>query len=128
MKSIKYHELVSAATGLKMSYDDMIRTGERIVTMERALNTRFGIRRKDDTLPRRFLKDAIPSGPTKGERFDAHRLRTMVDEYYGRRGWDKKSGLLVKDRLEELGLKDVANDLAKRRLLAPAGKKAGKKR
>ena len=37
----------------------------------------------------------------------------MKDEYYEIRGWDIKSGIPTRDSLEEVGLKDVADDLEK---------------
>jgi len=35
----------------------------------------------------------------------------MLDEYYEVRGWDKKSGAPSRAKLEELGLKYVADEL-----------------
>ena len=35
----------------------------------------------------------------------------MLDDYYTLRGWDRKTGLPTRQKLEELGLVDVANDL-----------------
>lgn len=116
--SIKYHEWLSAATGMKISYDDMLHIGDRIVNLERALNTRYGIRRKDDTLPERFIKQPLPSGPAKGETFPKKQLDAMIDKYYELRGWDKKSGLHFKKKLLALGMKDVLKDLEKRKLVS----------
>ena len=42
----------------------------------------------------------------------------MLDAYYDKRGWDKKSGLIKKKTLDALGMDDVRSDLAKRKLLA----------
>lgn len=114
--SIKYHDLLSAAAGFDITYDDLLRAGDRILNIERALNVRWGIRRKDDTLPKRFLKEPLPSGPAKGEVFDEAALQKMLDEYYALRGWDA-DGLQRPEKLAALGLDDVAADLKKRRLL-----------
>jgi aldehyde:ferredoxin oxidoreductase len=38
----------------------------------------------------------------------------VLDEYYEARGWDKESGLPTMQKLQELGLDDVASDLQKR--------------
>ncbi|MEM1537465.1 MAG: aldehyde ferredoxin oxidoreductase family protein [Candidatus Nezhaarchaeales archaeon] len=116
--SIKYHEWLSAATGLNFTFEDLFRAGERIITLERALNVRFGVRRKDDTLPRRFLTQPLPSGPFKGVVFPEDKLKAMVDEYYDLRGWEKETGLPFKERLLELGMEDVALDLERRGLVA----------
>ncbi|UCE74017.1 MAG: hypothetical protein JSV56_13515, partial [Methanomassiliicoccales archaeon] len=99
--------------------------GDRIINLERAINTRIGIRRKDDTLPQRFMKDPLPSGPAKGETFQKKQLDKMVDNYYELRGWDKATGLHLKDKLSELDMKDVLSDLQKRKLVVSS--KKGKK-
>jgi len=36
----------------------------------------------------------------------------MLDEYYEACGWDKKTSIPTREKLEELGLKDVADELA----------------
>jgi aldehyde:ferredoxin oxidoreductase len=48
---------------------------------------------------------------------DRSEFEKMKTEYYQHRGWDAASGLPTKAKLEELGLKDVAADLAARELL-----------
>ncbi|RLF15836.1 MAG: hypothetical protein DRJ97_02685, partial [Thermoprotei archaeon] len=116
--SIKYHEWLSAATGLNFTYEDLMRTGERIVNLERALNVRFGIRREHDTLPKRFLNQPVPTGPYKGTVFTKEMLDKMLDEYYDLRGWERETGLPYKEKLLELGMKDVAEDLERRGLVA----------
>jgi aldehyde:ferredoxin oxidoreductase len=116
--SVKYHEWLSAATGMKIGYDKLLEIGRRIVVLERAINTRYGIRRKDDRLPRRFMEEPLPSGPAKGEKFDKKQFEKMLDIYYSKRGWDKKTGLIKKQMLDKLGMEDIKKDLAKRKLLA----------
>ena len=91
-----------------MRADDVMATGERITNLERAFNIREGLTRKDDTLPRRFLEEPIKEGPSKGQVVD---LDLMLDEYYEARGWDLESGFPTRDKLEELGLKAVADEL-----------------
>jgi aldehyde:ferredoxin oxidoreductase len=125
--SIKYHKWLSAATGMDIDYEELQRIGDRIVNLERAINTRMGIRRKDDTLPKRFMEQALPSGPAKGEKFAKKELDKMVDEYYDLRGWDKKTGLQLKGKLKKLGMDDVLRDLEKRKLvMSSKGTKKGK--
>jgi aldehyde:ferredoxin oxidoreductase len=123
--SIKYHEWLSAATGMDIDYDELLRIGDRIINLERAINTRFGIRRKHDTLPKKFTEKPLPSGPAKGEVFSKKQLHKMVDEYYELRGWDKKTGLIQKKKLQELDMDDVLGDLRKRKLVAASSKKKG---
>jgi aldehyde:ferredoxin oxidoreductase len=86
------------------------------VNIERALNTRFGIRRKDDMLPKKFL-EPIPKGHRKGQSFPKKQLEKMLDEYYNNRGWDLKTGLLKKSELIKSDMKDILDDLDKSNLV-----------
>lgn len=99
----------NAVTGENISGEEVLEIGERVLNVERAFNVREGLTRKDDTLPERMLKEPMPDGPAKGQVVD---LDTMLDDYYGTRGWDQKSGFPTKERLIELGLGDIAEDLA----------------
>jgi len=103
-------EAVSVATGFKISEKALRLTGERIVNLNRAFNVRMGITRKDDSLPERFLKDPAPEGPCKGQ---AVELDQMLNEYYQHRKWDTKTGIPTEAKLKALGLKEVAEDLKK---------------
>ncbi len=89
----------TAITGLELSRKDLLRAGERIHMLERWMNTREGIRRRDDTLPRRFL-DESRAGDPKGQ---AVALASMLDDYYRLRGYDA-NGVPGARTLEKLGL------------------------
>ncbi|MFO7835676.1 MAG: aldehyde ferredoxin oxidoreductase family protein [Candidatus Thorarchaeota archaeon] len=90
------------------------KAAERICHLRRAYNHRLGITRKEETLPRRLLKEPMPTGPAKGGLPD---LDYMLDEYYNLRGCHKETGLPKKETLIELGLEYVYHDLAKRGLM-----------
>ena len=98
----------NATTGLDISEEDVLRIGERIVNVERAFNVREGLTRKDDTLPERMLKEPMPDGFAKGQVVD---IEPMLDEYYGFRGWNKFTGFPTRDKLLDLGLEEIANQL-----------------
>ncbi len=115
--SIKYHQWITAATGITMDYESMLEIGRRIVTLERAINLRLGVRRRDDRLPERFHKEKVPSGPAAGEVFDRKRFTEMLNEYYDIRGWDRKRGLIKRKTLKELRMEDVLAVLEKERLV-----------
>ncbi len=100
----------SALTGLEVPAREMRETGERIVNIERAYLVREGVRRKDDRLPSRFLKEPLGSGPAKGHVVE---LEGMLDEYYMVRGWTS-DGVPRLETLKRLGLADVASDLEMR--------------
>jgi aldehyde:ferredoxin oxidoreductase len=50
-----------------------------------------------------------PSGRRK--RLNKTKFLKLVDEYYVLRGWDKERGWPTRERLELLGLKEVADEL-----------------
>jgi len=102
-------EVIEAATGLAMPASEVRRVGERIVNIERAFNVREGLRRRDDTLPRRFREETLPEGPSKGTVFEQEQ---MLDEYYAERAWDPETGIPTSDTLKRLGLGYVARELA----------------
>jgi len=93
-------ELVSAATGVKFTTEDFLKTGERVWNLERLFNLKAGFTGKDDTLPQRMLKTPISAGPAKGH---VNRLAEMLPEYYALRGWDA-DGVPSPERLAALAL------------------------
>ena len=108
-----YTEALSSVTGVNYTVDDVMKIGERIWNAERAFNIlSFGDGRKYDTLPRRLLEEPMPEGPAKGY---VVKLGEMIDEYYKHRGWI--DGRPTRERLEELGLKWLAERLDEENLL-----------
>ena len=94
-------DLLESATGVSLGkVEDLNKIGERIFTLERLFNLKAGLSAKDDTLPKRFLKEPMPEGPSKGQVFEQDKL---LPKYYEVRGWDK-NGVPSKEKLEELGL------------------------
>ncbi|HHW42597.1 MAG TPA: aldehyde ferredoxin oxidoreductase family protein [Desulfotomaculum sp.] len=100
----RYVELASLATGMEFGLEELTLAAERIYTLERMFNVREGVRRKDDTLPERFLKEGIPGGPSAGMYVSREELDTMLDEYYQIRGWDPETGVPTESTLKKLGL------------------------
>jgi aldehyde:ferredoxin oxidoreductase len=96
----QYAKLLTAATGVEFTDEDVMRVGERIWNLERLYNLREGLTTKDDTLPPRLLKEPMPDGPSKGR---ICMLDRMLPSYYEFRGWDSK-GVPTEAKLRELGL------------------------
>ncbi|MEE8164720.1 MAG: aldehyde ferredoxin oxidoreductase C-terminal domain-containing protein, partial [Myxococcota bacterium] len=92
--------ILTAATGIDLDDEALVRVGERIWNLERVWNNRAGFTAADDTLPKRILEDAIPSGPAKGE---VNRLSEMLPDYYRERGWSA-AGEPSAEKLRELGI------------------------
>ncbi len=105
--------LFSACTGWDTTPQDIMKFGEKVFTLFKTYTVRQGLTRKDDTWPDRFYTEPLPEGPAKGAMLSRDTIEQLLDEYYELRGWDRKSGNPTKDKLVELGLDDVANELLK---------------
>ncbi|MFC2032409.1 aldehyde ferredoxin oxidoreductase family protein [Chloroflexota bacterium] len=101
--NMSYGELLRAATGVKdfADPDYLWYAGEKLFNLERMFNVREGFDHKDDVVPARFTSEPMPSGPSKGQIFEAG---TLLRDYYMVRGWDIKTGIPTAAKLEELGL------------------------
>jgi len=98
---------VWAVTGMELAPEELNKAGERVANIQKAFNSRLGLRREDDTLCHRWLNEPALEGPLKGRKA-ADYLELAKDEYYKWRGWDKKTSLQTIDKLRELDLVDVA--------------------
>jgi len=106
-----YVQLISHATGWNFKVEDFRISGERIYNLMRAFCVREGITREADTLPKRLMEDPLPEGPAEGMVIDKDTLEMLKDAYYEIRGWDKETGKPTAEKLAELGLEDITNDM-----------------
>ncbi len=100
--------LLSAATGMEFSAEELFMIGSRIVHLERAYWNRLLVGRLEDKSPKRFTEEPMPDGPNKGTVFPEAEL---IPRYYEVRGWDKETGFPLAEVLEGCGLGDVAAEL-----------------
>jgi aldehyde:ferredoxin oxidoreductase len=96
-------DLLNAATGFSFTMDSYLTVGERIWNLIRIFNVREGRNVKDDVLPERFSEEAIPDGPSEGQRITIDTLEKTKAEYYNLRGWDE-DGIPTKEKLRFLSL------------------------
>jgi aldehyde:ferredoxin oxidoreductase len=102
-------DFLNTVTGSSLSLDDVLRIGERIANIRQAFNIREGVTTKDYKFPGRILgQPPLPDGPTAGKTVD---LDTLRREYFQQMDWDTETGKPSRAKLEELGLKDVAEAL-----------------
>ena len=80
--------------------EKLLEVGERIWNLERKYNLDAGFTAKDDTLPKRLLKEAAKTGPAKGL---VNGLAKMLPEYYQIRGWTPE-GVPTNETLSRLAL------------------------
>ena len=103
--------LMEAVTGIEYSPEEIQKVGERVNNLARAFNVRQGLTRADDTLPER-MAEPLKAGASKGHSISKEDLDQMLDEYYTERGWDVGTGVPTREKLVELSLEYVADDLA----------------
>jgi aldehyde:ferredoxin oxidoreductase len=101
-----YAALLSAATGERHTAQEFDRLGERIWNLTRTFNLREGLNPEEDTLPKRFMQDPLPSGPYKGHHFSAEDMAFMLKDYYSLRGWDQ-TGRPTEETLKQIGVQDL---------------------
>ncbi len=104
------YTLFYLATGVKVNEEIMLTVAERVHNVERAYSCREGLDRKDDRLIGKWAEEPVPNGPHKGEKLDPQKWEQMLDHYYDLRGWDR-NGIPTKEKLNKLGLEDVARSL-----------------
>ncbi len=98
--------LVEAGTGWRSSLWELMKVGERRITLQRLFNLRAGLRRADDWLPPRMF-EPIASGPLAGQRVDPEQLRAAIELLYAMAGWDAQ-GVPTRAKLAELDLEWAA--------------------
>ncbi|ACH39628.1 MAG: hypothetical protein ACD_55C00089G0002 [uncultured bacterium] len=100
-----YPKLISAATGMDLDEDGLKEIANRNRNLHRAYNNRKGIRRADEKPPTDHWKKRFPELEEE-----------LLSTYYRYKGWNE-DGIPTREKLEELGLGYVANDLEKRGIL-----------
>jgi aldehyde:ferredoxin oxidoreductase len=95
--------MINAATGWEMDLEHLLKAGERVFQLQRALSCKLGVTSKDDALPQLILRP-IPESGQEGHVPD---LNKMLPEYYVLRGWDRATGKPSRKRLEKLGMHDI---------------------
>lgn len=102
-------QFLRAVTGWDISMPECLATGERIGTLRHLFNLREGLNPLSFNVPGRMVgKPALETGPIAGVTID---LDTMVQDYLSLVGWDTRTALPDRDRLDALGLQFAVDDL-----------------
>jgi len=93
-------KMIKLALGMPMDLGRYLEIGERGYTMERYINTKFGITEANDKLPKRLTD--VPQDPKDPK--TKVPLEKMKKTYYAARGWDK-NGIPTEATLRRLKIK-----------------------
>ena len=120
----KTAELVRAATGWSdFDTEALSKVGERVYALARLfiLHTQ-GITdpKKEwdcpEMFPKRWFKEPLPTGPDKGKAaFDGDPSKLFdeaLPEYWKKRGWTEDKGIPTAEKMKELGIADIAEEIA----------------
>jgi aldehyde:ferredoxin oxidoreductase len=119
-------DLLKAATGWNdFTDDDFVKLGAR----EYALNRLFDIHTQkltdpkkewDSQFPYRWFHDPLPNGVAKGKMAYDGDVSAFFDvdlpAYWKLRGWTEDKGIPTLETLKDLGIDDIAGDIAKQHL------------
>lgn len=100
-------QMLNALTGWEYGPEELLAVGDRSVNIKRAISNKLGLSREHDSLPEICL-NALDEGSTAGIQPD---LEMMLKEYYQYRDWDWETGRPTKEKLLELGLNQVAEEM-----------------
>lgn len=99
---------INAATGLGWSLDHLRVSGERITTLQKLLNIRYGWKKEHDfQYPKRFM-EPVNEGPAAGK--IPIGLEDAIIDYYRVRGWDK-DGKPTPKLIKRLGMEEYAGKM-----------------
>ena len=80
----EFQQQLANVTGLQFSLEELDRAGLNIMGVERLINYRLGVRRKDDTLPDRWFDEpntgrAVQGGAHRSRRVRRHDVALLRD-------------------------------------------------
>ena len=102
-------EFMSAVTGWDVDMDEILQAGERIANIRAAFNIREGVNVVKREVPGRVIgRPQLKSGPLEDVTID---LDSMVKDYLRVMEWDPISAKPSREKLLQVGLDDVAEDL-----------------
>lgn len=96
-------EFFEAATGISISPQEILESGERAQNLERQFNSREGFGREEDQPPPKWTKEQTSVDGRKIEPLSQKVVDAMLDRYYEERGWDR-NGVPVPKTLDRLGI------------------------
>ena len=96
-------ELTEAATGWDVGEYELLKVGERAMTLARVFNMREGLTAADDKLCERSYSPTRGGALAEGG-IDPDGLKQAMSLYYGMMGWDPETGVPTAAKLHELSV------------------------
>jgi len=100
---------MTAVTGLDRSTEELLKAGERIANMRHVFNLREGLNPLEHYIhPRVYGDPPRKEGPLAGVTMD---IKEEAWWHLGALDWDRKTTVPSRNKLLELGLNDIAEEL-----------------
>mgnify|MGYP001573790843 FL=1 len=104
--------ILSAVTGIDYSVDKLWETGDRIYTLRRAVAVmRENRTRAQDNLSPVWFERLVGGTQSLAAPLDRTKWEALKDRFYAVRGWNPANARPTRARLEQLGMKGVADKL-----------------
>lgn len=78
----QFSQQIKNVTGIEISPEDLRSVGLNVTGIERLINYALGVRRADDTLPRRWFEEEIAWGSFAGEKIDRAEFDKLLSRFY----------------------------------------------
>ncbi|MGZ4808952.1 MAG: aldehyde ferredoxin oxidoreductase family protein [Thermoanaerobaculia bacterium] len=78
----EFADQIANVAGIDLTKEELDEVGLNIMGVERLINSRLGVTRSDDTLPKRWFTEAIGVGPFKGEKIERDKFDEMLSRFY----------------------------------------------
>jgi aldehyde:ferredoxin oxidoreductase len=96
-------DVLKAVTGVDITEEELLKTGERINNLKQLFNLREGMIRDDYALPEKITSVPIPEGVSEGHLVTLDEMDKMLEDYFRARGWGMNS-VPTREKLNELGI------------------------
>ncbi|MEM4429404.1 MAG: aldehyde ferredoxin oxidoreductase C-terminal domain-containing protein, partial [Acidilobaceae archaeon] len=90
-------------TGWNYTPEQLVETAERIVTLTRLINSKMGVDKSKDQLPKKFYEPVEFEG--KEYKLTIEEVEGALNTYYKMRGWDEK-GIPTLERIKKLSINE----------------------
>lgn len=97
-------ELFSAASGIEMTGEDILKAGQRTILLERMCVATMGFDRDFDKLPYRLMNEEMKNAKHPHPINSSEMLEPMKDKYYSLHGWDIEHGWPTEETIQAMGL------------------------